>query len=417
MRSLISMQQRGWRHSSADPTRGREGLTVRAVHPLQFLGDPSCSDVWFPSCPDDPSRPDHLASLSHLPINHLEHLHPFDVRSFLEQAWLTRLTGMLPFLASATISSPSQGETVLHTLVDVSIVREPCAFPGLCAADDGGPLQSTTDTVEPGPFSRMITSLQSTLLLMSFRHSVIWNAADELARGSQALSLLCSPAVQRRLKVTQIGAAHQDQSGPPIRKHTAVPLLGGWRTPFSIHHHARPESSAHIDGDVRPRVWLLDAPSLRLLLFVAFFTGSGSVSTAVRGYVMRVVPPPATVLLELGASARPAANCSLMRLAARSPTTSIVQCLPAVAVLLRISEQFLHSRAARCWVALCSALQAWHPSVRPCASKSDCFKCAFFVCPLPGGDFGRSSSSGSRSRSLRSLMGRRSASCLLPSRS
>ena len=45
---------------------------------LELLDDPSFSDDWFLNCSfvrDDPSRHDHFASFSHLPTDHFEFLH------------------------------------------------------------------------------------------------------------------------------------------------------------------------------------------------------------------------------------------------------------------------------------------------------------------------------------------------------
>ena len=74
-----------------------------------------------------------------------------------------------------------------------------------------------------------------------------------------------------------------------IRRHSTLLLHGGYSIPFSTHHNATPDSTTLIDGDfqciarsrdLHPRVWLLDAPYLRLLLFALSFTGSCSVSAA-----------------------------------------------------------------------------------------------------------------------------------------
>ena len=63
------------------------------------------------------------------------------------------------------------------------------------------------------------------------------------------------------------------------------------------------------------------------------------------------------------------------------------------------------------------ALHPGHPWVKPCASKSDCFRYTRFDGPASAGGLGRRASSGSWLRSRRSPNGRTAAACLCPGRS
>ena len=100
-------------------------LAAWAVHPLEILGDPSWSDVWIPNCPlarEDPSRPDHLAFVSHLPMDHLEHFNP------LVLFHSSKTHGMLPFSSLSASISASQPARLSSTIVST---KETCAFHGL----------------------------------------------------------------------------------------------------------------------------------------------------------------------------------------------------------------------------------------------------------------------------------------------
>ena len=188
-------------------------------------------------------------------------------------------------------------------------------------------------------------------------------------------------------------------------------LHDGLGVPFSFITTQVQNPSAPIDGnfhgvararDLDARVWLVDAQSLRFLLLAVYFTGSGSDSAAGHGCVLRVAPcdstagaPPFGELLpDAFGGAFPAVACG-------DPRSSS-------SILAR------HAAGRSCArIPIRTALQPGHPSVRPCASKSDSFKCASLACPVPAGGFGRISSVGSRSRSVPSPL----ASCLLPGRS
>ena len=63
------------------------------------------------------------------------------------------------------------------------------------------------------------------------------------------------------------------------------------------------------------------------------------------------------------------------------------------------------------------ALHPGHPWVKPCASKSDCFRYTLCDGPASAGGLGRRPSSGSWLRSRRSPMGRTAAACRCPGRS
>ena len=64
-----------------------------------------------------------------------------------------------------------------------------------------------------------------------------------------------------------------------------------------------------------------------------------------------------------------------------------------------------------------NALHPGYPWVKPCASKSDCFRCTLFDGPASAGGLARGASSSSGLRSRRSPMCRSAASCLCPGRS
>ena len=111
-------------------------FTVKAVPATYIPGRPtvlgSLIPQVFPSFGTTPSRPDHLTSLCHLSIDHIQRLHPFDVLHCLSLAWLTRLMRGAPCLP-VTSHHPSTfaSEALLHNLVDVLIVQGPRVFHGL----------------------------------------------------------------------------------------------------------------------------------------------------------------------------------------------------------------------------------------------------------------------------------------------
>ena len=101
----------------------------------------------------------------------------------------------------------------------------------------------------------------------------------------------------RQHLVTLFGAAHQNQFGSHFASTVKCCFTVTWvfRSPSITTQVQNP--AVLIDGDFRgiarardlhSRVWLLDAPSLRLLLLAVFCTGSGSVSAAGHGCVLRV---------------------------------------------------------------------------------------------------------------------------------
>ena len=194
-------------------------------------------------------------------------------------------------------------------------------------------------------------------------------------------------------------------------------------------------SSALIDEDFRGIARARDLHPMsgfskhRLL----FFTGSVSVSAGGNGYILRRLlrqhcwrsPPSETALLELtasadtlqeiAASARMSANRTLLRLAARSLTTSNARRSAASSRCGSCADPWSSSSVSRGMVLsglmlgstiaeVCNCCTLW--SGHPCRSRIVPY--VFFACPFPVGDLGRSCSLDSRSP-----MGRTSVSCLL----